>query len=227
MEERRMSVGTPAAATSGDRFEASTFTEGRVTSGATAWDDGVVRGARRDRVRWGPIVAGVVTTVVSLVVLTVLGLAIGLSAFEPDDAGAIDASTAASLWGVASALIAFVIGGFVAARTAGVAGVPIGAFHGLMVAAAALAITIWLVTSGVGNLLGSAGGNLADIEQVQANVPDVDVGQAYDTAEDGAWWTLATMGAALAAATLGGVLGHRKADEVDEEHGGRRAYSVR
>ena len=75
---------------------------------------------RRDLVRRGPILAGLATTLATLLVLTVLGTAIGLSAFEPDDAGGTVFTTSAAIWGAVSALVAFFAGGALAGRTAAV-----------------------------------------------------------------------------------------------------------
>ena len=60
-----------------------------------------------DVVRWGPIVAGVVTAFTVLLFLTVLGIALGLSAFGEKNASQ-SWGTAAGIWGGRSGLsIAF------------------------------------------------------------------------------------------------------------------------
>jgi hypothetical protein len=64
----------------------------------------------RDLVQWGPIVTGVVSGLVVLVLLTVLGLAVGASAFKPES-DLQDWGTQAGVWGGTSALIAFLVGG--------------------------------------------------------------------------------------------------------------------
>ena len=164
----------------------------------------------RDRVRWGPIVAGFVTVIATLVVLTVLGLAIGLSAFEPDDAGGTTASTAAAIWGIITALLAFFAGGWVAARTAAVAGTANGALNGLLVGMAAIALTVWLVGTGLGNVLGAAAANLGTIASVSFSA---DPQNAFDEARTSAWGTFVALALALVASTAGGALGHRDRDQ--------------
>lgn len=64
----------------------------------------------RDRVQWGPILAGITTAIG--VLLTVLGLAVGTSAFEPGSAAG-DWGTSAGIWGGASVLVALFLGGWV------------------------------------------------------------------------------------------------------------------
>lgn len=178
---------------------------------------------RRDRVRWGPIIAGLVTTIATMLVLTLLGLAVGMSAFEPTDAGANEVSTAAAIWGAVSALVAFFLGGWVAAKSSAVDGDASGALNGFLVGAAALALLIWLIGIGLGNLFGAVSNNLGDIINLgtEANVtaPEgTDVAatatENYDEARNSAWGTLAGVVLALAAATVGGWIGHNERSEV-------------
>ncbi len=176
---------------------------------------------RKDRPRWGPILAGLLTAVVTLLVLTVLGLAIGTSAFKPDDANGSTVGTAAAIWGGASLLIAFFVGGLVAAKSAAVDGSGAGALNGFLVGVAAIVLIVWLLGSGLGNLLGTVGNNLADIANLSQTV-DVPSGQDaitvaqdnYDNARDGAWGTLVGLILALGAATIGGWAGHNEGVET-------------
>jgi hypothetical protein len=173
---------------------------------------------RRDKIRWGPILAGLATVITSMLVLTVLGLAIGLSAFDPDDDGV---GTAAAIWSALSALVSFFLGGWVAGKTASVHGDDNALLNGFMVGASALALLLLLTGMGLGNLLGGIGSNIADIARlsgdtvsgVDPNTAAQNVRQgavdAYDEARDAAWGTLAGLVLALGAATLGGLVGHR------------------
>jgi hypothetical protein len=141
--------------------------------------------------------------------------------------------TAAAVWGVASALIAFFLGGWVAAKTAAVAGVGSGLLNGLMVGAAMLAIVLWLTGSGVGGMLGTIGSNIGDItsvvqeqaggaqeaeqqaqDEVQQQIQQVDPQRAFDTVEEGAWWTLLGLILPLVASGLGGLVGHNERRDV-------------
>lgn len=182
----------------------------------------------KNRVQFGPIVAGVLTAIATLLVLTVLGLAIGSSALEPRDSGQA-IGTAAAIWGIASALIAFFVGGWVAAKTAAVAGAGSGLINGLMVGAAILVIILWLTGSGVSAIVGTIGSNIGDIttlveqqagstEQAQADAEaqaaSVDPNQAFNTVKDAAWGTLAGLILPLAAAGAGGFVGHNERRDV-------------
>lgn len=175
----------------------------------------------RDRVRWGPIVAGVFTALTTLLVMTVLGLALGLSAFEPDETGARTVGTAAAIWGIISAVLAFFLGGWVAGRNAlGTGAEDNGAINGFLVGAATIVIMLWMIGSGLGNLMGLAGANIDTISGVldepisQISGEDVTESvaptaqESYDEARDSAWATLAGLVVALSAAAAGGALGH-------------------
>ena len=65
--------------------------------------------------RWGGIVAGLCVVLASLVLLGEIGMAIGLSSFEPGDRAAPYA-LGAGVWGILSAILAFGMGGYVASR---------------------------------------------------------------------------------------------------------------
>jgi hypothetical protein len=193
----------------------------RVTSVGTGVGANVV--TARDRVQWGPIIAGAVSGLIMMLLLTVLGLAIGASAFDPDT-DLSDWGTWAGVWGGLSALIAFFIGGWIAARTAAVAGSFAGLMNGLIAGATILLVLTLLTATGLTNLIGFLGGNLATIadyavDVAQGGTAAADAEAAFDNVRDAAWGTLVTLVLALAAAGLGGVLGHYERRELVEGTG--------
>jgi len=108
-----------------------------------------------DRVRWGAILAGLVTTLSTLVVLSVLGLAIGLTTFETGDRLG-NFGMGAGIWGAISTIVAFVLGGWVAARSAAVRGRSNALLNGAMVWAVAIPLVMYLLGSGVGSIVNMA-----------------------------------------------------------------------
>src|SRR5215216_1006055 len=62
-----------------------------------------------DRVRWASVLAGVFTVFATLAVLAVLGIALGLSTFDADNPR--NFGIGAGIYGLVSALIAFLLGG--------------------------------------------------------------------------------------------------------------------
>ena len=177
----------------------------------------------RNRVQWGPIIAGVLTSIATLLILSVLGLAIGASVFEPRDAGE-SIGTGAAIWGALSAIVAFFLGGWVAAKTAAVGGPGSGMINGLMVGATILALLLWLVGSGVASIVGAIGSNIVDIanlaqdqgQTAQQQAQTADTQEAFENVRDSAWGTLAGLLLPLIAAAVGGYLGHNKRRELIE-----------
>jgi hypothetical protein len=196
----------------------------------------------RDRVRWGPIVAGFLTALTSLLLLSLLGLAIGLTAVNAGDAAAqgaapADAGRNSAIWGAISGILSFLLGGYVAGRTAAVFDRNWGALNGALVFLLGVPFTLWLASQGLGAVLGNLGsfasGLNADPGQMQnaaqnaagqaqqaaANVQPVDVARAAERARNGAWGALAGALLGLGASALGGFLGTRREVEVDRATG--------
>jgi hypothetical protein len=170
--------------------------------------------AVRDRVQWGPIAAGAFSALSTLLFLTVLGLAVGASALEPGS-DVSDWGTEAGIWGAASAIAAFLVGGWVAARTAAVDGSFAGVMNGLMAGAVTLVALVVLTSTGLTNLTGFLGGNLNDLANYAADVVQGDqtaaeAEAAFDNIRDSAWGTLAALALCFGAAALGGYAGHHK-----------------
>ncbi len=190
-----------------------------------------------DRVRWGPILAGLFAAISTMVVLNVLGLAIGFSAY---DAGNLDDNLGlgASIWGTVSTLIAFVVGGWLAARTAATTGYGNGILNGIMVWVVTIPLLLYLLGASVGSLLNLTGGLIATgteimaplsaqlnlpveeaADEAAAAVPEGDLAEqaapaaeeALDIAGTTAWGTLLALILGLGAATLGGLIGARPA----------------
>jgi hypothetical protein len=101
------------------------------------------------RLSWGGIWAGVLTVMGTLLFLTTLGIAIGVSAVDPgqDDAAAFGAG--AALWTALSLLIALFVGGMAATRLGLVFDKAAGAFEGALVWVLSFLIILWLASSGV------------------------------------------------------------------------------
>ena len=171
----------------------------------------------RNRVQWGPILAGLATAIGTLVILTVLGIAIGASVLDRNDP-AEEIGTGAAIWGAASLVVSFFLGGLVAAKSAAVAGPGTGMLNGLMVGFAGLLLVLWLTAIGLGNLFGVVGANLeaisnviqgtdtiaVDDAQAQAQVAGEELRASFDEVRDTAWLTLACIVLPLAASAFGG-----------------------
>ncbi|MGH6609026.1 MAG: hypothetical protein ACRECQ_02100 [Burkholderiaceae bacterium] len=109
------------------------------------------------RVSWGGIWGGFLAVMGTLLLLSALGLAIGISAVdvgsrENPDAGTIGTSTA--IWTGVSLLIALFVGGMVATRISMIFDRTTAALEGMLVWVLTILATLWFATSSVGFLVG-------------------------------------------------------------------------
>ncbi len=115
--------------------------------------------ARFARVSWGAIFAGVVIAIAVQVVLGILGTGIGLSMVDPTDGttpGAAGFGIGAGIYWLITTVIALGAGGYAAARVSGVTDRFDALAHGLVVWGVTLILTIYLLTSAVGGIIGGA-----------------------------------------------------------------------
>ena len=182
----------------------------------------------RDRVRFGPVVAGLLTALTALLLLGLLGVAIGLTAVNAGDAAARgDAGEGtglfSALWGALTGLVAFGLGGYVAGRTAAVFDRRWGALNGALVFMLGVPLTLWLAGQGLGFAAGALGDFVGALnvspglaQGAAAQVRPVDVARAAEGARNAAWGTLLGAALGLVASALGGWLGTRR--ELEVEH---------
>ena len=164
--------------------------------------------APRDRVRWGPIVAGLLTALGTFLLLSTLATAIGLADVNVRREG----DEAARNIGIATAIIgllSFLLGGYVAAQTAAVRGRANGLLNGFLVWALSLPLILLLAAMGLGALLGDAGDLFGQYRQAGSPQPNVDPNQARDAIRNSAIGAFIALALPAAAAALGGWLGAR------------------
>lgn len=176
-----------------------------------------------DRVRWGPIWAGLFIALSTWAVLTVLGAAIGFSMYDAGDSGRAY-GVGAAIWGAISAIVSFILGGWFAARTAAVKGENNGVINGVMVWAVGIPLMLFLTYGGLSPLLGRERDRMMDrASQASAQITGsptntVDRGDQLtpqrqermaSTASRAAWGTLVALLLGLGSAAFGGYLGAR------------------
>lgn len=168
-----------------------------------------------DRVRWGPIWAGLVTALAAFLLLSIAAVAVGAVAVT---AGA-DAAAAGLGGAIASAvigLVAFFLGGFVASRTATVMERPYGAVNGFLVWALGVVLILALAAFGLGSLFGAAGDLFGQYQQMGAPTPQgVDPQQAIEGVRNSSLGAFIGMILPAIAATVGGFLGARTLARAD------------
>jgi hypothetical protein len=143
--------------------------------------------------------------------MSVLGLALGTSAFEPGT-DVSDWTTGAGIWGAITVVVAFFAAGWVAGRSAAVEDSSSSALTGFVAGAALLVTVIWLTTAGVTNLVGFLASNFTGISAFTGESAAADNTGAFDTVRDGAWATFVIMVVAMILSTVGGLAGHQEPD---------------
>lgn len=158
---------------------------------------------RQDRVRWGPVWAGLIVALPTFILLQVATLALGWW----DVGGGGGASNADWLSGV-NGLIALFLGGLTAGASSLWRGFSDGLLHGILVWALTVVTIVFLTLFGGGALLGSLAGVVTDVASLsQGSLPNITAGQAADVASSSAAWATLGLGSSIIAASLGGVLG--------------------
>jgi len=111
------------------------------------------------RLSWGAVFAGVVIAVAVQLVLGILGAGIGLTMIDPVEGttpGAAGFGIGAGLYWLITTIVALGAGGYAAARVAGVHERFDALVHGLVVWGVTLILTLYLLTSAVGGIIGGA-----------------------------------------------------------------------
>ncbi|HEY1189246.1 MAG TPA: hypothetical protein VGE74_16460 [Gemmata sp.] len=179
------------------------------------------------RISWGALLAGLFVTLAVFVLLSALGVAIGLS--SADASGREAVTIGGGVWAVATALAAFFCGGCVVSRfTAGESKTE-AVVYGTVLWGAAFALILWatgsVLRTGSTLAVGSAqvavtgpqgppsweqaarraGATDAQINQMRADLPTAE--RVQDISAQAAWWSFAGVLLSLLAAIGGSVLG--------------------
>jgi hypothetical protein len=174
---------------------ASPYAERRVAERRRMATTGLARAGSFDglRLSWGGVWSGVLVTLGSLILLSALGVAVGMSAIDPDAADAQRIATIGAVWGGVSLLASLFLGGLVSTRTGMVYDRATGMFEGALV---------WVVSMLL--MAAFAGSGLSFVPEV-----------AFDLSEGraAAWLGLAAMVLSLLAAVSGAMAGRRGAAE--------------
>jgi hypothetical protein len=140
----------------------------------------VVATSYHDQVRWGPIIAGIVIALSTQLVLSALGVAIGASSIGDSGAPRTEAGGVGvniGIWSIISLLISLFVGGWTAARTAGRMNRNTALLNGAILWASTLALSAWLLSSGVSGAFGVAASNAGSvINQVRQAAPNATSG---------------------------------------------------
>jgi hypothetical protein len=142
--------------------------------------DGLLQGMR---VSWGGIISGVLVVLGILILLTALGIAVGITATDPAETEAADVGRGAAIWSALSLLIALFLGGLGSTRLGMVWDRTTGIVQGGLVWVLAMLVILMLAASGVSmivggalNMAGSAAGSAAEMAQSSGGMRDLATG---------------------------------------------------
>jgi hypothetical protein len=112
------------------------------------------------RVSWGSVAAGVLVALMVSLLLAFLGMGIGLATVDPlDESKPIQGlAVGAAIWWIVSTLASLFIGGCVAAHLSGALSRADGMLHGVLTWSAGTLLTLLLLGTAVGGLIGGAAG---------------------------------------------------------------------
>jgi hypothetical protein len=160
------------------------------------------------RVSWGGVFGGVLVALGFLLLMTALGVAVGISAAQPGgtDTGTLGAG--AGIWAGVSLLVALFIGGWVSTRIGAIFDGTTGFFEGALVWVVSVLLMLCMAGTGLGMLFGGASKLVGGAAQALTSVLQ------SSQATSAAWITFGALLLSLLAAVLGAVAGRR--DPVKE-----------
>jgi hypothetical protein len=160
------------------------------------------------RVSWGGVFGGVLVALGFLLLMTALGVAVGISAAQPGgtDTGTLGAG--AGIWAGVSLLVALFIGGWVSTRIGAIFDGTTGFFEGALVWVVSVLLMLCMAGTGLGMLFGGASKLVGGAAQALTSVLQ------SSQATSAAWITFGALLLSLLAAVLGAMAGRR--DPVKE-----------
>ena len=173
---------------------------------------------RHDRIRWGAVWTGALTTLALYIVLQLLFFALGWLDLGLN--GAAGSGTTRAAVSGALALIAFFLGGAAAGASALWHRANDGLVNGVVAWAVTVVTVLALALLGGGALLGSLADVATQFGDLRKAGAGVDVAAATQTARETAGWAALGLGLTVVASALGGSIGaklwpgrgHRDAD---------------
>ena len=125
------------------------------------------------RVSWGAIFAGTVVAVGLLVLLGMLGTAIGFRAVDPQESAAFNGvGIGAGIWWVVSSVIALAVGGYLAGHLSGIPEKRSATAHGASVWGLLTIVMLWLAASTVGAAFNTASSAVVGAAQAAASATE-------------------------------------------------------
>ncbi len=112
-----------------------------------------------NRVSWGAVAAGVMVALVTQLILNMIGIGLGAASFQPNSETGTSGgslSIVAGIWWAVAGILAAFAGGYTAGRLSGLTQPIIGGWHGLTAWAMTTLLVFYLLSTGVGAVIGGA-----------------------------------------------------------------------
>ncbi|HEY8507371.1 MAG TPA: hypothetical protein VIL32_03375 [Steroidobacteraceae bacterium] len=153
------------------------------------------------KISWGGVFGGVLAGLGTLLLLSSLGLAVGVSAVDAGGAQGESLGRGAAIWSAVSLLIALFVGGWASTRLSMLWERTTALFEGALVWVLSMMLILYLAANGVGMLSGGMFGDAAD--SAAAAAPQM------ETITRSAWGSFAALVLSLIAAVAGAAVGRR------------------
>jgi len=157
------------------------------------------------KISWGGVFGGVLAGVGALILLSSLGVAIGVSAAHVRDTDGDAIRTGAAIWTGLSLLVSLFIGGWASTRLSMLWEPTTAMFEGVLVWVLSVVIVLYLTASGVALVFGGGFGVVG-----QATV---DTTQLQHTVSTTAWVSFGALVLSLLAAIAGAAVGRRGVEQ--------------
>ena len=111
------------------------------------------------RISWSAVFAGVLVAIVTQMLLTLLGLGIGLGTIDPlqERNPTAGLGIGSAIWYIISSLLSLFVGGWIAGRLASAPRLFDGIIHGVLTWCLVTLLTIYFLTTTIGSIIGGAG----------------------------------------------------------------------
>lgn len=138
------------------------------------------------RISWSSVFAGVLIAIVIQICLSLLGIGIGLSTIDPkteaDPAKGLGMGSA--IWYILTSLIALYAGGWIAGRLAPARRIFDGIIHGILTWSLITLITLYFLTTTIGNILGGVSRLVGNTLGVVGNIAGKGIEAAAPAVKD-------------------------------------------
>jgi len=162
------------------------------------------------RVSWGGIFGGVMVAVGLLLLLAALGVAVGITAIDPQSTQLGRLGAGAAIWTGVSLLLALFLGGLLASRLGATYDRTTSFFEGFLVWIVSLLLVAYLAASGMNWVAGDTFAIMGAAPDLSMSAPPDVVQGITPQAAKTAWITFGSLILSLGAALTGAMAGRRR-----------------